>query len=162
MGKGLSLGMIEMYVDLVKKEYEPLISMLKAKSEAMKSKIEIQVKKDFGIYNMLAELEAIDIRREEIKDKLKEFNNNYWSSSGNLCKVDQEVNRRVREMFTPLAEAEIAQEAALKKIKLMGAGDDVKKIFDNLTEEIRLLTDSFKALPEFQEQKQINGGCLPQ
>jgi len=155
MGKGLSLGMIEMYVDLVKKEYEPLISMLKAKSEAMRSKIEIQVKKDFGIYNMLAELEAIDIRREEIKDKLKEFNDNYWSSNGNLCKVDQEVNRRVREMFTPLAEAEIAQEAALKKIKLMGAGDDVKKIFDNLTEEIRLLTDSFKALPEFQEQKQI-------
>jgi len=107
-----------MYVDLVKKEYEPLISMLKAKSEAMRSKIEIQVKKDFGIYNMLAELEAIDIRREEIKDKLKEFNDNYWSSNGNLCKVDQEVNRRVREMFTPLAEAEIAQEPHSRKSSL--------------------------------------------
>lgn len=155
MGKGLSLGMIEMYIELVKKEYEPLINMLKAKSEAMKSHIEIQVKKDFGIYDLLAEYEAIEIRREEIKDKLADFNNNYWSNSKNLCKVDREVERRLREMFTPLVEAEIAQENALKKIKLMGAGDDVKKIFENLTEEIKLMSESYKILPEFQEQKQL-------
>ena len=155
MGKGLSLGMINMYTDLVEKEYEPLIGMLKAKAEAMKSHIEIQVKKDFGIYDLLAELEAKEIRCQEIKDKLKEFNNEYWSGSGHLCKVDQEVNRRVREMFTPLAAAEIAQENALKKIKLMGAGDDVKKIFENLTTEISLMTESYKLLPDFQEQKQL-------
>jgi hypothetical protein len=37
-----------------------------------------------------------------------------------------------------------SKEAALKKIKLMGAGDDVKQIFETLASEVALMAKEFE------------------
>lgn len=141
MGKGLSMGMIQMYIGLIEDEYEPLINMLQAKTEAVKPDIEKQVKVDMGIYDLLMEKTAVETRLSEIKKKLSDLVGSYYDTTS--C-VQSEINKRLLDMNMPLKQAMASKEAALKKIKLMGAGDDVKQIFETLASEVALMAKEFE------------------
>ena len=152
MGKGLSKGMIDMYIEMVEKEYSPLISMLEAKTSALAPRIAKQVKKDLGIYNLLMEEKALETRLKEIKQELKAFTNRRceWRNGEyreGRNKIDEEINNRLEALNAPLCQAKAAQNAMVKNIKLMAAGDDVKAIFENMAAEIALMADQFKDMP---------------
>lgn len=52
--KGLGITMINMYCDMIDNEFSPIIAMLEARTSGIKPVITRRVKKDFGIYDLLA------------------------------------------------------------------------------------------------------------
>ena len=165
MGKGLSKGMIDMYIEMVEKEYSPLISMLEAKTSALAPRIAKQVKKDLGVYNLLMEEKALETRLKEIKGELKAFTNRpyVWLNNGHRegrNKIDEEIHNRLNALNAPLCQAKAAKDAVVKNIKLMAAGDDVKLIFTNMAAEIALMAEQFKNMPllTMDDHAQIEDG----
>jgi uncharacterized protein YPO0396 len=160
MGKGISKGMIQMYRDILNKKYEPLISMLQAKSKALAPRVALQVKKDMGVYALMMEEAALKKRLEEVESELRRLNAktyNYQTNRYDLAAVDVEIDRRLTEMNEPLMQVNAAKEAADEKIMLMGAGDDVAKVFENIAAEVTLMMDKFKdvVLPGTEALAQI-------
>ena len=161
MSKPLSIGMIQMYVDMAEKEYNPLIAALQAKSEVLRDKIKTEVKKDFGIYNLIAEYQAINVRKQEIMKKLRSFHNGYINESNEipcLSKVSEEVNRRIEALFPMLQKVQEEKDTIIKKIRLMGAGDDVKSVFEDIAANVAMLATSINNMPaiDCQAQQQLN------
>ena len=51
----LGITMIEMYCNMIRNDFEPLVSMLRRRTDGVRDKIESQVKKELGVYDLYAE-----------------------------------------------------------------------------------------------------------
>lgn len=159
MAKALTWSMINMYTGMIDKEFQPIISALEQRNHTLERNMEIEVKKDLGIYEMFMEQEAVELRREELKSALKKFTEQRHHDGRYESRIDQEVRKRLRSLNTTLKDAEEAKEAVIKKVKLMAAGDDVKGLFDELGGEIKKLTTLVASLPPVVEKpmKRLTG-----
>lgn len=167
MGKSslLSVTHMNMYCDMVERKFKPLIGMLEKLNAAKSCEIETQVKKDFGIYDLVIEKKALEVRLAEVKSKVSEFmdkqsgyrDGNYRNNMPS--QVEEETKRRMDLLNEPLMVAKAERESMLDQIKLATAGAEVKAIFERLEMMIAQKTEEAKSLlPPGTDMKMIECG----
>lgn len=155
--KGLGITMINMYCDMIDNEFSPIIAMLEARTSGIKPVITRRVKKELGIYDLLAKKAALEEEIEEIKRQLESQTRDRWNerlhSWSNV--VDAEVERRLEELNEPLGEATRMMESLKKTIKLSTAPVQVAALFERLSEEMKGLKDKYSMLPPITDVLKI-------
>jgi len=139
MSKNLGINMINMYVQMIEEEFKPLVQELEAQAHGFKEELEIQVKKDFGIYELCAERAAIVKRLEEVQEKLIEYEKERWIDDKWENPLKAEVERRLEMSHLPLHQVKKDQQALIKKIKLCGAIGDIQEVFQKVSETVTWL-----------------------
>ncbi len=131
MSRQLGITQINMYVDMVKAEFAPVIAVLEGRTEGMKPYISEEVKKDFGIYELLAEKAALEERISQIEKLTESYVTQKYDIqvAGYRCKLDAEVQKRIELLNRPLAEAKATRDAIIKQIKL-ASGPRGKSMFE--------------------------------
>ena len=143
MAKTLSKSMIDMYVDMVNQDLQPLIELAQNRvTSPVLREIEIQVKKDFGVYALYEEKAALQLRLREIDNKLTDYEGSQWCKG----KVAEEVQKRQEILNTPMEEIRRVQREITRKIKLTGVATDVSDAFSELPKEIKRLETKIKKL----------------
>lgn len=164
MAKPLGPQMIEMYVDMIKQDFDPLITRLKNRTHGLKPKITKQVKIDLGIYELYQEKAALNVRLDEIKSRLAEFEvtqpewrdgDGSWRS-----RIDKEVAERMDAVNEPLTEAITTRGRLIREIKLSGIGEDIKTTFDALPGILKDLAEKFADLPELTNGELLRLGVM--
>lgn len=163
MSRQLGITQINMYVDMVKAEFAPVIAILEGRTEGMKPYIGEQVKKELGIYELLAEKAALEERISQIEKLTESYVKQKYDIEvgGYRCRLDAEVQKRIELLNRPLAEAKATRDAIIKQIKLASAVPEVKSMFEEIGNEVAKLAEKAKALPPIEkEMRQIrwNGG----
>lgn len=147
MAKGMGINMIHMYCEMVDDEFKPVIAMLEARTAGMKNIVETQVKKDFGVYDLIMKKAALETKLKEIDKQIKDNLHGRWYGNDYRSVVDDEVKRRLEELNQPLAKARETMNSLKKSIKLTTAPGQISGVFDLLTEEVKTLTAECAALP---------------
>lgn len=163
MSRQLGITQINMYVDMVKAEFAPVIAILEGRTEGMKPYIGEQVKKDFGIYELLAEKAALEERISQIEKLTESYTKKNYDIQigGYRCRLDAEIDKQIELLNRPLAEAKATRDAIIKQIKLASAVPEVKSMFEEIGNEVAKLTEKAKTLPPIEKElKQIGwNGC---
>lgn len=141
----LGITQINMYCDLVKKEFEPIEKILTSRTHGLESFIETQVKKDWGIYELCAEKAAIKQRLDELDSRLREYIGFGYRDEN--TKLKKEVRKRLFEMNEPLVKVQAQKDCLLKQIKLSNAPKEVSSLFVKIEEEVKTLLAEVSALP---------------
>lgn len=104
MSRQLGITQINMYVDMVTAEFAPVIAILEGRTEGMRPYIQDQVKKDFGIYELLAEKAALEERIRQIEELTESYVEQKYDIrvAGYRCKMDAEVQKRIESLNRPL------------------------------------------------------------
>ena len=136
MAKNLGINMINMYSQMIEEEFKPLIHELEAQAHGFKEELEIQVKKDFGIYELYAEKGAIEKRLDEIRAKLADYEREQWIDGEWETKLQAEIDRRLEKSHIPLHQVKQEQNDLIKKIKLCGAIGDIQEVFNKVSETV--------------------------
>jgi len=166
MAKSLGPQMIEMYVDMIKQDFDPLITRLKNRTQGLEPKILKQVKIGLGIYQLYQERAALTIRMREIKTRLVEFENSrseWRDKDGNWrSRINKEVSERMVAVNEPLVEATATRDYLIRQIKLSGIGEDIKATLDAMPGIISDLTKKYASLPDLTDGELIALGILTQ
>ena len=136
MSKNLGINMINMYVSMIEDEFKPLIQELESQAHGFKEELEIQVKKDFGIYELCAERAAMQKRMEEVQEKLADYEKERWIDDKWQTQLKAEIARRLEKSHIPLHQVKQDQQALIKKIKLCGAIGDIQEVFNKVSETV--------------------------
>lgn len=138
MGKGtLGVTHIKMYEEMIERRFSPIITVLNARNKSVDREIATQVKKDLGIYDLMAEKEAIMLRLKEIERDLVSYTEKEYGyvngKYGTLPSLlEREITRRVEEKNKPLCEIKKIKAEMLDEIRLSTAGTEVKAIFEKM------------------------------
>jgi hypothetical protein len=151
MAKNLGINMINMYVGLIEEEFKPIIQELESQAHGFKEELEIQVKKDFGIYELYAEKYAIEKRLDEIKDKLLDYERDQWIDGQWQPRLKAEVARRLEKSNVPLHQVKKDQNDLIKKIKLCGAIGDIQDVFNQVSETVAGLKANVLSLTQAKD-----------
>lgn len=148
MGKMLGIKSVEMYVGMIKDDFDPLINSLVARGAGIEEEVEKQVKIDFGVYKFYQEKAALELRLREINTKLGEFETKTYSEDKRYeSKIDREKRKRVDELNGPLLESTKVRDDLIRQVKLSGVGDDLKNVFEGLSIVVAELNEKFGDLP---------------
>jgi len=163
MAKTLGIKQIEMYENMIKEDFAPLITILTSRTTGIEDKVEKQVKKDLGVYDLLAEKAALEERIKEIEQKTKSLTGKNFHKEANgrfisTSELTEEIDRRLEELNEPLSTAKKAKNEIIREIRLSSVPTDIKTIFTRsgkiikqLTKEIaKLPAIDFRAVPEIE------------
>jgi len=163
MAKTLGIKQIEMYENMIKEDFAPLITILTSRTTGIEDKVEKQVKKDLGVYDLLAEKAALEERIKEIEQKTKSLTGKNFHKEANgrfisTSELTEEIDRRLEELNEPLSTAKKAKNEIIREIRLSSVPTDIKTIFTRsgkiikqLAKEIaKLPAIDFRAVPEIE------------
>jgi len=156
MAKALGMKAIEMYEGMIMKDFGPLISILGARTAGIDEAVRQQVKKDLGVYDLLAEKAALEERIKEINTETKAImeKNYHYDENGKLsgiCKLDVEVNKRLEAMNKELTTAKAARDGMIRRVRLSGITADIQAVFEGSAKVIEQLAEEAKNLPPLVE-----------
>jgi len=161
MAKALGIKQIEMYEHMIIEDFAPLITILESRTAGIQDSVTKQVKKDMGIYELLAEKAALKERIKEIESKTERLTkdtyhrdpdgNNTW-----ISELSSETNRRLEELNEPLSTATEAKKEIVREIRLSSVPTDIKTIFARSGKIIKQLSKEVAKLPA------INIGVVPE
>ena len=120
MAKQIGVQMIEMYCNMVKKNFAPILDELNLEEIALKKAIEIEVKKEIGVYDLYMEKAKMQLRYDEINRQLKRHEERYRNDAGDYATdIEREVNMRLLKQRSKFqSEVEKIKEDLIYKIKL--------------------------------------------
>lgn len=148
MSKQMGIKMIEMYVEMVNKEFHPLMAELDVREMALKEKIETQVKKKFGIYDMMVEREHLKLQLAEIDNKLSSWERRSYISGKYATKVEYAVEAEMEKLRNGLGkQIQDTKKGAIKSIRLMGTSAEVVAIFKDIGKQMADMSTQLRALP---------------
>lgn len=152
--KSLGINLINMYEKMVREDFDPLITMLKARFAGFKDKILAEVKRDFGVYELYEEQAAVELRLKEIKESLQKYEKAQYQPLGGgwISLIDEEVKKRMKLLNAPLTEVEANRESVLRTIRLAGVGQEIKSTFEAMPSIITDLTEKFANLPAITDE----------
>jgi hypothetical protein len=155
--KQLGIGMIEMYSKMIAEEFAPIISQLNARRSVETANMEIQVRKELGIYNRTIKKFKLEAELAELNRQLKVYEENSSYERGGWCsKIDEIVNAKMEATKNGLLkETEVIRDDLIKRIKLAGVHGDIKTVFDDLSALIAPLQKKLKALPMVKPKKML-------
>ncbi len=148
MGQKIGIQMIDMYVKMIREEFEPLMAALNVREMAIREQVEEQVKRKFGIYDLMMKREHLKLQLSEIDGKLSD-----WERSQNIdgkytTKIEYAVEAEMEKMRNGLGkQIGEAKKEAIKSIRLMGTSEDVAGIFKGISQQITDLGSQLRALP---------------
>jgi len=141
----LGITMIEMYANMIREEFTPILTSLRQNRKEVEEKVRSQILKDWGISALFIEREKLNERLKEINRVLAEYEkpNEYGQLgagyNGYGSKIEFEVVRRMKEIPNPATTVEERQQGLIKQVKLAGVHEDVKTVFDALRHEMEAL-----------------------
>lgn len=152
MGKGLGITTIQMYEDLVKQEFKPIEDILKVRDYKLNKSIELQVKKDFGIYELYQRKAAIEAELAEIEEELEKYTEKKSKKrsyggfdTSNIINI--EVEKRMKNLDGALDKVQNVKHKLIKRIKLCGANEEIKLVFEEVAETVKLTMAEVIKLP---------------
>jgi len=155
MGKTIGVQMIQMYEKMVQDDFGPLMSKLEARTEGIKDQVEIQVKKDMGVYGLYEEQAALNLRLKEIGEKISGVEKKRYVNGVYVSKIGEEVGRRLAILNAPLNEVRSAAGSMVRQIRLSGVGQDIKNVFEAMPDLLEEFTEKFGSLPEITEKEMM-------
>jgi hypothetical protein len=156
----LGITMIDMYCAMVRDDFNPLIISLTARATGVKDKVELQVKKDMGVYHLYQKKAELELALKEVKEKLSDVEGNDYIDGLYQNKIQHEVKRRLDLINEPLKEVKRQRDSMIRQIKMSGIGDDIKQVFEAVPSILEDLVSRFGNLPAItdKELKQISKG----
>ncbi len=148
MGKQLGIQMIEMYVGMIRDEFQPLMAELNVREMAIKEQIEARVKKDFGIYDMMMEREALKLQLAEIDNRLSSWEKRTYMYGKYTTKIDYAVEAEMEKLRNGLGkQIQEVKSEAIKSVRLIGTSDEVVNIFKDISKQVADMSGQLQALP---------------
>jgi hypothetical protein len=152
--KGMTISQTQMYEGMIKDEFNSLITILKARSDAVEPMIRVRVKKELGVYTLLLKKAALEEELKSIGEQIHEKTKSIGEyESGRYVyhsKVEDAVAREIRQYNEPLREAEAYRDALIKELRLSLCPADVKEVFVRLEPEIKKRLEEAKSLPPLE------------
>jgi len=159
MAKQLGIGMIEMYTEIVREEFAPIMASLNARRSVEIANTEVEARKELGIYNLTVKKLKLKAELDEVTRQLKSYEDSTYTKLPNgtyrtQSRIDLLVNAKMAERKNGLLkEAESVQNELIKRIKLSGVTSDVKLVFEDLAKQIEPLNKKLKKLPKVKTLK---------
>lgn len=148
MGKQLGIQMIEMYVGMIRDEFQPLMAELNVREMAIKEQIEVRVKRKFGIYDLMMEREHLKLQLAEIDSKLSSWEKNQYIEGKFTTKIDYAVGVEMGKLRNGLGkQIQEVKSEAIKSIRLMGTSNEVVNIFKDISKRVADMSVQLRALP---------------
>ena len=148
MGKQLGIQMIDMYVGMIRDEFEPLMAELNVREMAIREQVEEQVKRKFGIYDLMMEREHMKLQLAEIDSKLSSWENRTHIEGKFTTKIDYAVEAEMEKRRNGLGKLiEKAKSDAIKSIRLMGTTNEVVGIFKDISKQVADMGVQLRTLP---------------
>lgn len=146
----MGINMIEMYCDMIKERFKPVINQISARDMVFQEKCKTQAKKDLGIYDKVTRLARLKLEIAELKSELKAYTEEYYENGRRMQpKVDQLTQEYMKASSNGFQEKVYSEmNDMIYKIKLSGLDGETKQVFEKLPEVIRKITDEMKTLPE--------------
>jgi len=147
----LGVKQIEMYSEMIAEKFQPIVGLLEGRTAGAKDGISQQVKKDLGVYDLLAEKAALQERINEIDRTTTDIlHRQYLVGTGWASKLDAEINKRMEEMNPLLTEIKNERQALINEIKLAGVSDQVIALFTKLDDRMKVLGEKVSKLPAIE------------
>jgi hypothetical protein len=147
----LTITHIRMFEELLDKELNPVIKILEARGNAVKDRVTVEVKRDMGIYGLILKKTQLETALDEVKRELRDkTSQKYMDVDGErkyVSPVDVEIERRLREINSPLVEVKSFRDSLVKQIKLACGTPEIREMFEKLTPEIETWRAKVKRLP---------------
>ena len=148
MGQKIGIQMIDMYVKMIREEFEPLMAALNVREMAIREQVEEQVKRKFGIYDLMMKREHLKLQLTEMTNKLSDWERRQTIDGKYTTKIEYAVESEMEKMRNGLGkQIGEAKKAAIKSVRLMGTSEDVVGIFKDISKQIADMGDQLKALP---------------
>jgi hypothetical protein len=153
MGKGLGITTIHMYEDLVNQEFQPIEEILTIRNHKLSTAIELQVKKDLGIYELYQRKATIETELAEIEEQLEKFTKKKdkrraYGGYETENMINLEVKRRMKELDGALDKVHNVKYELIKRIKLCGANEEIKMVFEEVGDIVKETLADIKKLPD--------------
>lgn len=124
----------------MERELDPVVKILEARGNAMKDRITVEVKRDMGIYALILKKTQLETALEEVKRELRDkTSQRYVDVDGErkyVSPIDVEIERRLREINSPLVEVKSFRDNLVKQIKLACGTPEIRQMFEKLEPEI--------------------------
>jgi len=147
----LTITHIRMYEELLDKELNPVIKILEARGVAMKERVTVEVKRDMGVYDLTLKKFQLETALDEVKQTLKQKTDQRWVEVDGERRfespVDTEIERRLKEMNSPLVEVKAFRDNLVKQIKLACGTPEIREMFAKIEPEVQVWMDKVKKLP---------------
>jgi hypothetical protein len=125
--------------------------------------LKVQVKKELGVYDKIAKKAALELQIKELEDEISDILGKKWNGfKGYSTVIDDEVNRRLADLNTPLVEITEKKRQIKNEIKLCGASKEVATVFSTLKTDLVSLIVSAKELPPIKTALGLENGEFKQ
>ena len=156
--KELSVTKINMYIDMIGEEFEPLMNEVSAMESGMRSKLKEQTIEDLGLNVLIEEFETISKQLTKLIEKTKPYLQIGWHYHGGndnelFCTTTSDLDKIVSTRMQvlrrgPIEEVYNAKKSLENRIRLAGVGEDIRKAFVDLPRTLSALKKQFAALPD--------------
>ncbi len=129
----MTVTMREKYEGMIRSRFQSIIDEAEIINAAEKEQIQQEVKHDFGIYKLEAEIAAIELQHRELKSKREVRAGTYDRL------IKSEVERRLSERNGVYAKLMYEQTQAIESVWLAGAPDIVVSLLSKVEAMIPVL-----------------------
>jgi len=156
----LGITMIEMYCNMIRSDFSPIIDALHNRTRGVEDKVEVQVKRDFGVYDLFQRKAELELALRQVKEKLSSVEGNDYKNGKWVNKIQHEVDRRLDLINEPLKEVERQRDSLIRQIKMSGIGAEIKGVFEEVPAILEDIVSRFGNLPAIsdEELKQLQQG----
>ena len=157
MAKMLGVQQIQMYENMIREEFDPLILILTARGDSVRDQIVHEVKEKLGLFKLWVQQTAIREKLNEITARINELTDKQYHDGTYLSRVEKEVAVRMEELNKPLKEAKGQLALLIKQIRLAGVAEDVKNIFTAVDQLVKDGMAEAKNLLPVKDMLKIQG-----
>ena len=144
----MGINAINMYCDMVKQQFGPILSELRSRNSELRSQIEIEVKKELGIYDLYVKQAKFKAQLAEIERQLKGWETKSHTPSGYMDPIEEKVNVILNKSKNGLMkDVEKEMNEMIFAIKLSGIDSNTKAVFDKLPGIIKKFAEKVVKLP---------------
>jgi chromosome segregation ATPase len=151
MGRLLGVRQVEMMVSMVGDWYRPVFDALERRTLGLDEMIEVQAKKNLGIYDLLAERAALQEKISSIEERTQEFTTKVYRGDGWSSRLEEE-EKFIKRNLQPIEEkiANMKKEH-IDTIKMASADGEFIEFMQQMKKDIEALAVEVKELPPIDE-----------
>lgn len=143
MAKQIGVQMIDMYCSMIQDQFKPILNELQEQENRIKKELEIEARKELGIYDLYIRKAKLKLEIDEIKRQLDGWETRERGYDGNYgTPVELLVAKKMESLKSPLRkEVDETLQKLTYQIKLSGLNADAKDVFTSLPNIIKELTE---------------------
>jgi hypothetical protein len=138
-----------MYEEEVEREFSLLMAAAKTERQLLRRAVEVQVRKELGIYDLSIKLAKMKLATSEVERQLRGYTQKQGSYHNEPSVLDLAIERRLSEVDGAVDRVKAVQDSVIRSIRLCGMPAEVQTIFKALPEQIGKVE---KALVAAQKQ----------